>query len=92
METAPRLPKVPLPAGAIAVSAGARRTRSSATPSRSATTWAIVVAWPWPCEGKLVAQRTAPSGSIVTVADSTPRTSCMPRRRKTSEPIPVYSV
>jgi hypothetical protein len=50
MDTAPRLAKVPLPAGAIDVSDGTTRTHCSAMPSRSATTWAMVVACPCPCE------------------------------------------
>ena len=92
METAPRLPNVPLPSGALRVSVGSTRTRSSGTPSRSAMTCAIVVACPCPWEGKLVAHRTLPSGSTRTLAASMPGTSSIPRPRKTSEPMPVYSV
>jgi hypothetical protein len=66
--------------------------RSSATPSRSATTWASAVWWPWPCDGKLTSTRTVPSGSSLTVAASIPGTASMPRRLKISAPIPVYSV
>jgi hypothetical protein len=52
----------------------------------------MVVAWPWPCEGKLVLHRTPPSGSTRTLAASIARTSSMPRLRNTSLPMPVYSV
>src|SRR5256885_16385475 len=74
IETAPRLPKVPLPRGATSVSTASTRTASMEMPRRSATSCAIVVAWPWPCDGKLVTQLTVPSAPIVTVAASMPGT------------------
>src|SRR2546422_665545 len=68
IETAPRLPKVPLPRGATSVSTASTRTASMEMPRRSATSCAIVVAWPWPCDGKLVMQLTVPSAPIGGVA------------------------
>src|SRR6266446_5505255 len=92
IETAPRLPKVPLPRGATSVSTASTRTASMEMPRRSPTSCAIVVAWPWPCDGKLVTQLTVPSAPIVTVAASMPGTWTIPRRRNTAAPMPVYSV
>ena len=59
---APRLAKVPLPAGATSVSGCRTVTRSRGTPSRSATSWATVVPWPCPWVGKDTSQITSPCG------------------------------
>src|SRR5207253_1747340 len=84
-----RRPRGRPPRGATSVSTARTRTASMEMPRRSATSCAIVVAWPWPCDGKLVTQLTVPSAPIVTVAASMPGTSIIPRRRNTSAPMPV---
>src|SRR5207245_2378579 len=89
---APRLATAPVPRGATSVSTASTRPASMEMPRRSATSCAIVVAWPWPCDGKLVTQLTVPSAPIVTVAASMPGTWTIPRRRNTAAPMPVYSV
>ena len=44
-----REPYVPRPIAPVPVSPCMISTFSGSTPSLSATTWAIVVSWPWPC-------------------------------------------
>ena len=59
---------VPIPAGVRAVSPWTTTTASMETPRRSATIWAKVVSWPWPCGEMPVVTVTVPLGSTRTVA------------------------
>ena len=64
-----RLPNVPKPCGARRVSPWTHRDRRRAsTPSWSATTWANVVSWPWPCALEPVMAVTAPERSTLDAA------------------------
>ena len=68
--TAWRDAKAPSPNGVASVSPKITRTASSGSPSSAATSWAIVVSSPWPCEVTPASTVTAPEGSIRTVAPS----------------------
>src|SRR5256886_11754362 len=46
-------------------------TSGGVSPSSSATIWDTIVWWPWPCGVVPMITITRPSGSILTVADST---------------------
>ena len=87
-----RLANDPLPYGQRSVSPWTMVTAARSTPSSSASTWASVVAWPWPWEAALTNPRTSPVSSTRTVAASWPETCTMPRRRNVPDPMPVNSV
>ena len=72
--TALRLPPVPAPKGAAAVSPWMSTTSSMSTPRWSATTWIIVVSRLWPWLPEPINTCTVPSGSTRTVATSEPIT------------------
>ena len=72
LTTPPRLPRVPIPYGAAAVSPACTRTRSSEIPSSSASAWATVVRCPCPWLTMPICAETAPLGSIRTIAASCP--------------------
>ena len=67
-----RLPKVPKPSGPLRVSPWTTVTSSGVTPSASATTWANVVSWPWPCALEPVMAVTRPERSTLTLPLSQP--------------------
>ena len=68
--TALRLPPVPGPNGAEAVSPWTTVTSSTSTPRRSATTWAIVVSRLWPWLPLLISACTWPLTPMLTTAPS----------------------
>ena len=72
LTTPPRLPRVPMPYGAAAVSPDWTRTFSIGTVSSSASAWATVVRCPWPWLTMPIWAETAPLGSIRTMAASWP--------------------
>jgi hypothetical protein len=73
-----REPYVPSPCGPVPVSPWMISTLAGSTPSRSATTWAIVVSCPWPCGEVPVKTVTAPVMCTRTIADSH-RPVCRPK-------------
>src|SRR5215470_9886874 len=70
LTTPPRAPRVPMPYGAAAVSPDWTRIFSIGTVSSSASAWATVVRWPWPCPTMPIWAVTTPLGSIRTIAAS----------------------
>jgi len=61
-----------MPVGTTAVSPERNSTSATSTPSRSATIWLNVVAWPWPCGVVPDMTCTVPVGSTLIVMDSQP--------------------
>ena len=68
--TIEREAKVPTPFATRSVSPMTMLTVSKGTPSRSATTWAKTVSWPWPCDWLPIGTSTIPVGSTRTSAYS----------------------
>ena len=64
-------PYVPAPRATRSVSPLITVTRSTGSPSCSATICANVVSWPWPCENEPVLTIASPSGVISTAPNST---------------------
>jgi hypothetical protein len=65
-----RLPPVPGPNGVLSVSPWRTATSSKSMPRFSATSCAVVVSRPWPCEPDPMNTSTRPSGCMRTCAGS----------------------